>query len=137
MTAPRAHVHMDLDDIHVTFICEQTGGASSYAITATHNDVTVDVCGTPEQLGAFADAIVAAVSDHARTVASGDLDPPVNAAVPRWNAIHDRTLRWCFVCEAWVAAFQNHTHEGRNSPWVPRTVRESRQDSFHSTEVVS
>ena len=66
MRAARTTTHIDVVDVDVTFHCEQDDGEASYRITPLHDTVQVYLTGTPEQLGAFADAIVRAVGQHVR-----------------------------------------------------------------------
>ena len=58
-------LHIDADDVDVFFHCDHDDERSSYRITSKGSTVTIYLAGTPEELGAFADAIVHAVSRRA------------------------------------------------------------------------
>lgn len=64
MRRPYVQVSIEVDDIHVRFHCAHGQDRASYRITPAGDDIDVYLSGTPEQLGAFADAIVRAVSAH-------------------------------------------------------------------------
>lgn len=58
-------LHVPVADVTVQFWTEHNDGTASYRVEYANDDITVYLTGTPEQLGAFADAIVSAASRHA------------------------------------------------------------------------
>jgi len=65
MTGLFGAITCDVADATVVFSCDHDDDRASYRITAVDDHVVVFLAGTPEQLGAFADAIVRTVARHA------------------------------------------------------------------------
>jgi len=59
-------ITIDVDGVRVAFHCDHGADEASYRIEHDNANIGVYLSGTPEQLGAFADAIVRAVAKHVR-----------------------------------------------------------------------
>ena len=65
MMSASATVNVNVGEVDVTFHCVQADDRASYRVPHAGDQVSIFLTGTPEQLGAFADAIVRAASRHA------------------------------------------------------------------------
>jgi hypothetical protein len=64
MSAFYGSISIEVADVTVVFAGDIGDGESSYRIEPGADDIVIYLDGTPEQLGAFADAIVRTVSKH-------------------------------------------------------------------------
>ena len=64
MTSLYGSIHCDVADTVVMFHCDHDDGSTSYKVAVDGDHVVIYLSGTPEELGAFADAIVRTVSRH-------------------------------------------------------------------------
>lgn len=127
MNTTNAIATIDVDGVRVVFHCEHDDGSSTYRIEHDNEHVTVYLQGTPEQLGAMADAIMRACSRRAiQEVERANREANLRTESPFWLRITG-ACRWCFVCREWIDEWQTHAHAERIDPWHPANTAELAQ----------